>query len=119
MVDVLFVTEPEVFAPNYNLSVVNSSYLLASWSPFTTDIELLNGWYLSNYTLKYTEYSVPAVFMPFTVTKVVVMPNETSLLIGPLEAGRDYNISIAGNVESRAGVFLSLCIRTDQHGTCL
>ena len=81
----------------------------------TDDIELLNGWFLSNYTVAFEEYSQP-VFGTQSSASLIVDPDKLSVVIGPLHPWREYRVSVAGNVESRPGVSTSLCVRTDEDG---
>ena len=79
----------------------------------TDDIELLNGWLISNYSIVYMEYSLPS----FTLNgSIVVDGSLLSVVIGPLNPWREYKVFVAGNVESRPGVFTSACVRTDEDG---
>ena len=79
----------------------------------TDDIELLNGWFVSNYSVKYQESSIPSLSANGSL---VVHRSQFSVIIGPLDPWREYTVSVAGNVESRPGVFASLCVRTDEDG---
>ena len=81
----------------------------------TTDIELLNGWNLSSYTLRHEERSEPPITVPLN-GEFKVGPEDLSVEIGPFMPAREYMISIAGDVESRSGNFTSSCIRTEEAG---
>ena len=107
-----YFTEPEVSPSHFKIKALNSTHLNASWS-MTDDIELLNGWFVSNYSIIYEEFSTPSVAVNGSMT---LIRNELSVIIGPLDPWREYRVSVAGNVQSRPGVFISLCVRTDEDG---
>jgi len=107
--------EPEVPPSNFEVKAINSSHLNASWS-MTDDIELLNGWFISNYSIAYMEYSLPSLT---SSGSIVVDGSIMSVIIGPLNPWREYRVVVAGNVESRPGVFTSVCVRTDEDGKLL
>lgn len=81
----------------------------------TNNIELLNGWKISNYTLKYEEISQPGIPVIVTGT-IIVESNRQSVLIGPIDPWRECKVDLAGNIESRPGAFASFCVRTDEDG---
>eukprot|EP00795_Rhopilema_esculentum_P012024 gene12024-2609_t len=105
--------EPEVPPPGFNLASLNSTHIQASWSPMTSDIELLNGWVLSGYTVVLNEQNLPSLYPDdhFPIT-TILSPGNLTLTFGPLEEGRDFSVSVAGNVEGRVGIHTMLCVRT-------
>lgn len=110
-----YFTEPEVSPHNFKIRALNSTHLKASWS-MTDDFELLNGWFISNYSIVYEEFSTPSVAVNGSM---MLIRNEPSVIIGSLDPWREYRVSVAGNVQSRPGVFTSLCVRTDEDGEIL
>ena len=101
--------------PNLHVELTSDNHVTCTWSEMTNNIELLNGWYLSGYVVKVTEHSVP--FVPFTaVSQYEVTTTTLEQSFGPLAAGREYKLSVAGQVENRTGVFADVCIRTREKG---
>ncbi len=88
---------------------------MASWAPLTTDIELLNAWFLSSYTVKATERSQPVVSWPLQ-QNWTVPANQTEFVLGPFEEARQYELVVAGSVNGVDGVNTSLCVSTDEAG---
>ena len=107
--------EPEVVPSDFNVAVVDSYRLNLTWSSFTTDIEILNGWLLSGYYLSYEEYATPTVSTTAT-TAITARKNMTSFLIENLPPGREYKVSLAAQVEGRSGPAKEWCIRTNEAG---
>ena len=83
----------------------------------TSDIELLNGWVLSGYTVVFNEQSSPSLhFSGYFPMTFILSPGNLTLTFGPLEEGRDFSVSVAANVEGRAGNYTMLCVRTREAG---